>query len=71
MLDPSQTVARDHYTYVPNPHYWNKDAVYWDKIVVRTITNPNAALQALKHRPGPGRRGASRSTSLDAPSAPG
>ncbi len=48
ILDKSETVARDHYTYVPNPNYWDKDAISWDKVVVRSIVNPNAALQALK-----------------------
>ena len=29
MLDPKQTVAGDHYTYVPNPNYYDKSAVHW------------------------------------------
>ena len=48
MLDRAGTVTGDHYTYVPNPHYWNKDAVRWDKVVIKVVANPNAALQALK-----------------------
>jgi peptide/nickel transport system substrate-binding protein len=48
VLDQAETVARDHYTFVPNPHYWNKSAIHWKKIVLKTITNSNAALEALK-----------------------
>ena len=48
MLDKAQTVTGDRYTYVPNPHYWNKDAVRYDKVVLKKIDNPTAALQALK-----------------------
>lgn len=48
VLDKAQTVARDHYTFVPNPYYWNKKTVYWKKVVNKVITNPSAALQALK-----------------------
>ncbi|HST38064.1 MAG TPA: ABC transporter substrate-binding protein, partial [Conexibacter sp.] len=48
MLDPAKTVARDHYTYVRNPHYWNREAQHWDEVVIKTISNPTAALQALK-----------------------
>jgi peptide/nickel transport system substrate-binding protein len=47
-LDASQTVTGDHYTLVPNPHYWNKSAVHWKKVVIEVITNPTAALQALQ-----------------------
>ncbi len=48
MLDKAQTVTGDHYTYVPNPHYWNKDAVHYKRVVIKKIDNPTAALQALK-----------------------
>ena len=48
MLDKAQTVTGDHYTYVPNPHYWNNDAVHYKRVVIKKIDNPTAALQALK-----------------------
>lgn len=48
VLDQTETVARDHYAFVPNPHYWNKSAIHWKKIVIKVIANSNAALQALK-----------------------
>lgn len=47
-LDPDQTVAGDHYTYVPNPHFHDADAVHWRKVVVRVITNSQAVLNAVK-----------------------
>lgn len=47
-LDKSQTVTGDHYTYVRNPHYWNKGAVHWKRVVLKKIDNPTVALQALK-----------------------
>jgi len=48
MLDPSQSVTGDHYTYVPNPGYYNKAAVHWKKVIVRIITDPQSMLNALK-----------------------
>jgi peptide/nickel transport system substrate-binding protein len=47
-LDPSATVAGDHYTFVPNPRYYDKPAVHWHKVVVKAITNPQATLNAMK-----------------------
>ena len=48
MLDKSQTVVGDTYTYVPNPYYWNKKAIHWKQVVVKVISNPSAALSALE-----------------------
>lgn len=48
ILDPSQTVTGDHYTYVPNPDYYDKAAVHWKKVVVRIITDPQSMLNALQ-----------------------
>ena len=47
-LDAKQTVAGDHYTYVPNPNYYDKSAVHWSKVVIRVITSPQAALNAVR-----------------------
>ncbi len=47
-LDPSQTVANDHYTYIPNPNYWDKSAIHFTKFTVRVIPNPQTAYNALK-----------------------
>jgi peptide/nickel transport system substrate-binding protein len=48
MVDQKQTVAGDHYTYVPNPHYYDKPAVRWQKVVIRVVTNPQSVLNAVK-----------------------
>jgi peptide/nickel transport system substrate-binding protein len=48
MLDPSQTVSEDHYTYVPNPHYWKKSAIHYTKVTVKVVSNTSAALQTLR-----------------------
>jgi peptide/nickel transport system substrate-binding protein len=48
MLDPSQTVSEDHYTYVPNPHYWNKGAIHYKKVTIKVVGNTSSALQTLR-----------------------
>ncbi|HYZ29232.1 MAG TPA: ABC transporter substrate-binding protein [Thermoleophilaceae bacterium] len=48
MLSPSQTVSNDHYTYVPNPNYWNKTAVHYKTITIKVVKNTTAALQVLR-----------------------
>jgi peptide/nickel transport system substrate-binding protein len=48
MVDPKSTVTGSEYTYVPNPHYTGKQPVHWEKVVIKTIASPTAALQALK-----------------------
>jgi peptide/nickel transport system substrate-binding protein len=48
VLDQSATVNGDHYTYTPNPHYWNPKAIHWKKIVIRYITSPTTTLQAMR-----------------------
>jgi peptide/nickel transport system substrate-binding protein len=48
MLDASLTVAGSHYTYVPNPHYWDKGAVHFTKFTVEVIPNPQTAYNALR-----------------------
>lgn len=47
-LDPARTVAGDHYTYAPNPNYWDKNSVKFQTVVVKVLPNPNSALAALK-----------------------
>lgn len=48
MLDASATVPGATYTYVTNPHYWDKPAVHWSKVVVKVVASPTAALQSLQ-----------------------
>ncbi|WP_431915937.1 ABC transporter substrate-binding protein [Micromonospora wenchangensis] len=47
-LDPAGTVAGDHYTYLPNPRYWNKEGQHWKKVVVRVLPDANATVQAIQ-----------------------
>jgi peptide/nickel transport system substrate-binding protein len=48
MLDAAQTVAGQHYTYVPNPYYWDKSAVHFTQFTVDVIPNPQTAYNALR-----------------------
>ncbi|HEY0448640.1 ABC transporter substrate-binding protein [Actinophytocola sp.] len=48
VLDPAETVDGDHYTYTPNKRYWDKQAVHYDRVVIKVLPNPNTALAALK-----------------------
>jgi peptide/nickel transport system substrate-binding protein len=48
VIDPAQTVSGSQYTYVPNPHYYDKSAVHWKKVVIKVITDPQSMLNALK-----------------------
>jgi peptide/nickel transport system substrate-binding protein len=48
MLDTANTVTADTYTYIPNPHYWNPDAIHWNKLVLKVVANNQSALDALR-----------------------
>jgi peptide/nickel transport system substrate-binding protein len=48
MIDSSQTVSGDHYTYVPNPNYYDQSAIHFKTFTIKVITNPDTALNALK-----------------------
>lgn len=48
MLDAAQTVAGDHYVFVQNPNYWNKDRKRFKKVTVRVIPNPSSMIQAMR-----------------------
>lgn len=48
VLDTEHTVAGDHYTYTPNPGYWDKSKIHWKRVVVKVVSNPNSALQAVE-----------------------
>ena len=47
-LDPSQTVAGDHYTLVPNSNYYDKGTVVWSKITVKIVASPTSILRAMQ-----------------------
>ncbi len=47
-LDPAATVTGKMYTYVPNPHYYDKARIKWDKVVMVVYEDQNSAIQAMK-----------------------
>ena len=46
VLDAGGTVANDHYSLVPNRHYYDQSAIKYSKITVRIIPDSTAMLQA-------------------------
>ncbi|MEN2740638.1 ABC transporter substrate-binding protein [Microbacterium sp. X-17] len=48
MLSGPDTVAGDHYTMVPNPYYYDKTAINFNKVTIKVITSPSTMLQALQ-----------------------
>ncbi len=48
MIDAAHTVSGDHYTYVPNPHYYDKASVHWSTVVIKVVTSPEAVLNQLR-----------------------
>jgi peptide/nickel transport system substrate-binding protein len=48
VLDRAGTVSGDHYTYLPNPNYWNKPAIHYRRIEIKVIPNQNSVLDALR-----------------------
>ncbi|NNG38264.1 hypothetical protein HJ588_03120 [Flexivirga sp. ID2601S] len=49
IYDPKASVPGDHYAYTANPNYYAKsERQHYKKIVVKVMTNPQAALNALK-----------------------
>ncbi|MEX0158729.1 MULTISPECIES: ABC transporter substrate-binding protein [unclassified Microbacterium] len=47
VYDPTQSEPGDHYTYTPNPEYYDTSRQKWDKVVLRVIADQNTALNAL------------------------
>jgi peptide/nickel transport system substrate-binding protein len=45
---PSQSVSNSQYTFVPNKYYYDKSAIHWSKVVVKIITSPSTALEAIQ-----------------------
>jgi peptide/nickel transport system substrate-binding protein len=48
VLDAANTKTGDTYTYVPNPNYWNPSAIYWQKLVFKVTSTPQAGLDAIR-----------------------
>lgn len=46
MLDAADSVRGDHYTYVPNPNYYDPDAVKFSKVEVKIVPEASSRLQA-------------------------
>ncbi|HTW12806.1 MAG TPA: ABC transporter substrate-binding protein [Solirubrobacteraceae bacterium] len=47
-LEPSATVAGSKYTFVPNPHYWNKSLIRYSKVVAEFYASDSAELSAIQ-----------------------
>ena len=47
VYDASESESGDHYTYTPNPNYYDKSRQNYKKVVLRVIADPNTAFNAL------------------------
>jgi peptide/nickel transport system substrate-binding protein len=47
-LDTKATVTGTSYVYKKNTKYWNKDAQHYDDLVINVLSDPTAALNAIK-----------------------
>ena len=47
-LDAAATIAGKSYVYTPNPYYYDKTRIVWDKVVVSVFEDQNSAIQAMK-----------------------
>lgn len=48
VLMPAETVAGDHYTFVPNRFFYDQSKIRWGKVIVKVIQSPSSMLQAVK-----------------------
>lgn len=48
VYDPTESVAGDHYAFIPNEHYYDPSRIGFDSVVVKVVSNPTSALQAMK-----------------------
>jgi peptide/nickel transport system substrate-binding protein len=48
VLEPSETVPGNTYTYVPNKEFYDTKQIKWGKVVVKVIANSSTMLQALQ-----------------------
>lgn len=46
-LDPKETVAGSQYVFVRRDNYWNPGLQHYDKVVIKTIADPTATLNAV------------------------
>lgn len=47
-LDDDASVEGDTYTYVPNPHYFDPEAVEFERVEVKVIADSNSMLQSIQ-----------------------
>ncbi|PQP14209.1 ABC transporter substrate-binding protein [Rhodococcus opacus] len=45
-IDSSQSLSGDHYTYKPNPNYYDKPAIRFEQVDIKVIPNASTRLQA-------------------------
>ncbi|MGV8880917.1 MAG: ABC transporter substrate-binding protein [Rhodoglobus sp.] len=48
ILDTAATVTGTSYVYKKNPDYWNPDVQHYDALTINVLTDPTAALNAIK-----------------------
>jgi peptide/nickel transport system substrate-binding protein len=48
ILDTAATVIGTSYVYTKNPNYWNPDFQYYDKVTLSVLSDPTAAVNAIK-----------------------
>ena len=48
ILDPSATVTGTSYVFTKNPEYWNPDVQHYDTVTMNVLSDPTAAINALK-----------------------
>lgn len=48
VLSSGQSVANSSYTFTRNPHYWNPAAIKYKKVVVKVVTDPQAAISSAQ-----------------------
>ena len=48
ILDTAATVTSTSYVYKKNPDYWNPDVQHYDALTINVLTDPTAALNAIK-----------------------
>jgi peptide/nickel transport system substrate-binding protein len=48
LLDTAATVTGTTYSYTKNPDYWNPDVQHYDNLVINVLSDPTAALNAIK-----------------------
>lgn len=48
IMDVDASVTGTSYTFTKNPDYWNPDVQYYDKVTISVLSDPTAAVNAIK-----------------------